>query len=231
MNAPFGSPRLHLRDTTSTNDRARQLAIAGAPHGTVVTASHQSAGRGRQGRTWSAPPGHALLMTVIIRDPPRLLPLVGAVAIAEALGPDVGIKWPNDLHLDGRKVCGILAEGRPAEGWAVLGAGVNVAVRLDDLPPELHATAATLGRSPADVEPLLAVILTRFTHWLGQPVPDLLDAWRARDVLRGREITWAEGRGVAEGVDDAGELLVRREDGTVATLSAGEVHLRVPPAP
>lgn len=227
MNALFGSPRLHLRETTSTNDRARQLAMAGAPHGTVVTASHQSAGRGRQGRTWSAPPGHALLMTVIVRDPPRLLPLVGAVAIAHALGPDIGIKWPNDLHRDGRKVCGILAEGRPAEGWAVLGAGINVAVRVQDLPPELHDTAGTLGRTPADVEPLLSAILAQLQRWLAEPVPALLDAWRERDVLRGREISWMDGRGVAEGIDDAGELLVRREDGSVATLSAGEVHLRV----
>lgn len=231
MNAPFGRPRLHLRETTSTNDRARQLAMAGAPHGTVVTASHQSAGRGRQGRTWSAPPGHALLMTVIVREPPRLLPLVGAVAIAQALGPGIGIKWPNDLHREGRKVCGILAEGRPAEGWAVLGAGINVAVQVGDLPPELHTTAGTLGRTPADVEPVLAAILAQLQHWLATPVPGLLDAWRERDVLRGREISWNDGHGVAEGIDDAGELLVRREDGSVVALSAGEVHLhRHPPA-
>lgn len=228
MIAPFGTPRLHLRETTSTNERARRLAIAGAPHGTLVTAAHQSAGRGRQGRTWSAPAGHALLMTVVVRDPPRLLPLVGAVAIAQALGPDIGIKWPNDLHRDGRKVCGILAEGRPSEGWAVLGAGVNVAVDVAALPPELHETAGTLDRTPADVEPVLAAILARLAHWLAAPAPALLDAWRERDVLRGREIAWAEGRGVAEGVDDAGELLVRREDGELVTLSAGEVHLRVP---
>lgn len=228
MMAPFGSPRLHLRETASTNDRARELAAGGAPHGTVVTAAHQTAGRGRQGRAWSAPAGHALLMTVIVREPPRLLPLVGAVAIAEALGPDVGIKWPNDLHLGGRKVCGILAEGRPAEGWAVLGAGVNVAVRLEDLPPELHDTAATLGGTPADVEPVLAAILARLSHWLGRPDAELLDAWRARDVLRGREIAWKDGAGVAEGVDDAGELRVRRADGSVETLRAGEVHLRAP---
>jgi BirA family biotin operon repressor/biotin-[acetyl-CoA-carboxylase] ligase len=200
--------------------------MRGAPHGTVVTASHQSAGRGRQGRTWSAPPGRALLMSVIVRDPPRLLPLVGAVAIAEALGPGIGIKWPNDLHRDGRKVCGILAEGRPQEGWAVLGAGVNVAVRLEDLPPELHETAGTLGRTPADVEPALQAILGRLAHWLVQEPAALVDAWRARDVLRGKEISWADGRGIAEGVDDDGELLVRREDGALVTLSAGEVHLR-----
>lgn len=226
MTAPFGSPRVHLRETTSTNDHARRLAMRGAPHGTVVTAAHQSAGRGRQGRTWSAPPGHALLMSVVVRDPPRLLPLVGAVAIAEALGPDIGIKWPNDLHLDGRKVCGILAEGRPQEGWAVLGAGVNVAVRIEDLPPELHETAGTLGRSPADVEPVLAAIVGRIAHWLAADRGALVDAWRARDVLRGHEISWADGRGVAEGVDDDGELLVRRDDGALVVLSAGEVHLR-----
>jgi BirA family biotin operon repressor/biotin-[acetyl-CoA-carboxylase] ligase len=227
MTAPVGTPRLHLRETTSTNDRARQLAMAGAPHGTLVTAAHQSAGRGRQGRTWSAPPGHALLMSLIVRDPPRLLPLVGAIAIAEALGPEIGIKWPNDLHRDGRKVCGILTEGRPQEGWAVLGAGVNVAVRVEDLPPELHDTAGTLGRPPADVEPLLSAILVRIAHWLVADPAALVDAWRTRDVLRGREITWADGRGVAEGVDDRGELLVRGDGGELVVLSAGEVHLRV----
>ena len=77
--APLGAPHLHLRQTASTNDRARELAAAGAPHGTVVTAAEQSAGRGRQGRTWSAPRGHALLMSVLLRDPPELLPLAAGV--------------------------------------------------------------------------------------------------------------------------------------------------------
>src|SRR5439155_17605257 len=137
------------------------------------------AGRGRQGRTWSAPLGHALLMSVVLRDPPPLLPLAAAVAVAESVGGEAAIKWPNDILLDGRKVAGILAEGRPQEGWAVLGIGVNVAIRIDDLPPELHATAATLGREPSEVEPFLERLLPSLEPALALPAVDVLDAWPA----------------------------------------------------
>src|SRR4051794_11015331 len=155
----LGAPRLHLREPGSTNDRARGLAARGAPHGTTVTAAHQSAGRGRQGRTWSAPPGRALLMSVVLRDPPALLPLVAAVAVADVVGADARIKWPNDVLIADRKVAGILAEGRPQEGWAVVGVGLNVALRPEDFPPELAGRAATLGREPADVEAVLGDLL------------------------------------------------------------------------
>jgi BirA family biotin operon repressor/biotin-[acetyl-CoA-carboxylase] ligase len=221
----LGRPRLHLRETTSTNDRARELASAGAPHGTLVTASAQSAGRGRQGRTWSALSGHALLMSLVLRDIHPLLPLTAAVAVAEAVGDDARIKWPNDVLLGGRKVAGILAEGRPQEGWAVLGIGVNVAVRVEDLPAELHATAGTLGRSPADVEPFLAALLAALERALALPSVDLLDAWRARDALLGQPISWAAGHGTAAGIDGEGRLVVDLPDGGHTTLDAGEVHL------
>lgn len=221
----LGRPRLHLHETGSTNDVARDLAIAGAPDGTVVTASSQTAGRGRQGRTWSAPPGCALLCSIVLRDPPPLLPLACAVAVAEACGPGAAIKWPNDVWLDGRKLAGILCEGRPAEGWAIAGIGVNVAVCVDDLPPELHATATTLGRTPADVEPFLAEVLGALERALSLSSSDVLGAWRARDALRGRSVSWAGGTGVARGVDDEGRLVVEGRDGTLVTLDAGEVHL------
>lgn len=221
----IGAPRLHLRETTSTNDRARELAGSGAPHGTIVTAGAQSAGRGRQGRTWSAPPGTALLLSVVLRSPPPLLPLVAAVAVAEVCGPDARIKWPNDVLLDGRKVCGILAEGRPQEGWAVLGIGLNVAVRVEDLPAELHATATTLGRRPQDVDPTLHELCLALDRALALDTAGLLEAYRARDALRGRTITWAGGRGVADGVDGAGRLVVLLEGGGRTELDAGEVHL------
>jgi BirA family transcriptional regulator, biotin operon repressor / biotin---[acetyl-CoA-carboxylase] ligase len=221
----LGHPRLHLRETGSTNDRARELAAAGAPHGTLVTARAQSAGRGRQGRTWSAPPGHALLMSLVLREPHTLLPLAAAVGVSEAIGGDATIKWPNDVLLGGRKVAGILAEGRPQEGWAILGIGVNVAVRVDDLPPELHGTAATLSHTPADVEPFLQSLLGTLDHALGLPAAELLDAWRARDALRGRRIAWAAGSGIADGIDGEGRLVVELADGGRTTLDAGEVHL------
>jgi BirA family biotin operon repressor/biotin-[acetyl-CoA-carboxylase] ligase len=226
----LGRPRLHLRSTASTNDRARELAMAGAPHGTIVTADAQSAGRGRQGRAWSAPAGHALLLSVVLREPPALLPLHAAVAVAETvagLAPDrrVGIKWPNDVHLDGRKVAGILAEGRPQEGWVVLGIGLNVAVRLQDLPPELHDTAATLALEPGQRDAVLGVLLEQLQRALELATGDLLDAWRARDALLGREVHWSGGTGTAAGVDGSGRLVVELDGGGRTALDAGEVHL------
>jgi BirA family biotin operon repressor/biotin-[acetyl-CoA-carboxylase] ligase len=221
----LGLPRVHHRSTGSTSDRARELAMAGAPHGTLVTAGAQTAGRGRQGRRWSAPPDRALLMSLVLRRPPHLLTLAAAVAVADACGPEARIKWPNDVQLDDRKVAGILAEGRPQEGWIVLGIGVNVAVAPEDLPAELHAIAATLGRGPEDVEPFLMSLLARLDRTLALADDVLLDAWRDRDALAGREIRWGAGHGTARGVDGEGRLIVELPFGGRTTLGAGEVHL------
>lgn len=221
----IGTPRLHLRTTDSTNLRARGLAIAGAPHGTLVTAAEQSAGRGRQGRTWTAPAGRALLMSLVVREPPTLLPLVAAVAVAETIGESAQIKWPNDVLVGGRKVAGILVEGRPQEGWAVLGIGLNVALRPEDFPAELQDRATGLGLEPQDVERVLEELLGHLASRLTQPAPEMLADWRTRDALRGREISWTTGSGTAEGVDDTGRLLVRAPTGDQVALDAGEVHL------
>jgi BirA family biotin operon repressor/biotin-[acetyl-CoA-carboxylase] ligase len=227
--APLGHPRLHLRRTDSTNERARALALAGAPHGTLVTASEQTAGRGRQGRRWSAPAGSALLMSLLLRDASALLPLAAAVAVCEVAGAGARIKWPNDIVVPRgdalTKLAGILVEGRPQEGWAVLGIGLNVAVRVEELPPELRDTAATLGRSPEEIEPLLARLLAALGRRLGEPAAQVLEAWRARDSLCGREVSWAAGRGCADGIDGDGRLVVKLPDGGHTALDAGEVHL------
>ena len=205
----FGFPRVHYRRTDSTNTRARELAHRGAPHGTLVTAAEQSAGRGRQGRTWTAPPGRALLCSLVIREPPRLLPLAAGVAVAEVCGARALLKWPNDVWVDGRKVAGILVEGRPQEGWAVVGIGLNVAVRMEDFPAELHEIAGTLGLEPDAIEPTLERLLAALVRWMGASVQDMLAAVRARDALHGQLIRWADGEGLAAGIDDAGNLLVR----------------------
>jgi BirA family biotin operon repressor/biotin-[acetyl-CoA-carboxylase] ligase len=226
----LGVPRLHLRCIGSTSDRARELALAGAPHGALVTAAAQTAGRGRQGRAWTTAPGSALAMSVVLRDPPPLLPLAAAVAVAAACGPEAQIKWPNDVWVARRKVAGILAEGRPHEGWAVLGIGVNVAVALADLPPELRDTAGTLGLTPRDVEPFLSSLLVELEHALALPAATLLDAWRARDALLGAGVSWAGGDGVARGIDGEGRLVVELADGGRTALNAGEVHLGRLPA-
>ena len=221
----LGRPRIHLRRTGSTNDRARALAAAGAPHGTLVATGEQTAGRGRQGRAWLAPAGQALLLSLVLRDPDALLPLRAGLAVGDVAGAAARVKWPNDVLLDGRKVAGILVEARPQEGWAVLGIGVNVALRVEDLPAELHATAGTLGLSAADIEPTLERLLAALEDTLALGPGALLDAYRERDALHGHEVAWAGGRGRADGVDGAGRLVVELPDGGRTALSAGEVHL------
>jgi BirA family transcriptional regulator, biotin operon repressor / biotin---[acetyl-CoA-carboxylase] ligase len=219
----LGRPRLHLRETTSTNERARELAAAGAPHGTLVTTGLQTAGRGRQGRTWTAPAGRALLMSLVLRAFDGLAPLRAGLAVAELAGPAARVKWPNDVLVDGRKVAGILVEARPQEGWAVLGIGINVALAADELPVE---TAGTLGRSPRELEAALAEMLGHLGRWLEEPAGGVLAALRPRDALLDQPVAWVDGEGVAAGIDDGGALLVRRADGGVVALDAGEVHLR-----
>jgi BirA family transcriptional regulator, biotin operon repressor / biotin---[acetyl-CoA-carboxylase] ligase len=223
--ARLGSPRLHLRHVDSTNVRARELAGRGAPHGTLVTAAEQSAGRGRQGRTWTAPANRALLCSVVLRDPPRMLPLAAGVAVAEVVGAEARLKWPNDVHVGGRKVAGILVEGRPQERWAVLGVGVNVALRAEDFPPELKGSAATLGLDPEAIEPVLVKLLAALERWLHAPADRVLEAVRTRDALYGLAVRWADGEGRADGIDPEGRLLVQTALGRRVALDAGEVHL------
>jgi BirA family transcriptional regulator, biotin operon repressor / biotin---[acetyl-CoA-carboxylase] ligase len=220
----LGSPRVHFRLVDSTNARARELAGRGAPHGTVVTAAEQSAGRGRQGRTWTAPPGRALLCSILVRDPPRLLPLVAGVAVAEVVGPEARLKWPNDVLVDGRKVAGILVEARLQERWAVVGIGLNVAVREADFPPELRDRAGTLGLEPSAIERTLEALLRALERWLAADPGEVLQAVRGLDALLARPVRWGGRTGVGAGVDSDGRLVVRTEEGEVR-LDAGEVHL------
>jgi BirA family transcriptional regulator, biotin operon repressor / biotin---[acetyl-CoA-carboxylase] ligase len=213
----IGRPRVHLRRADSTNERARQLAAAGAPHGTLVTADEQTAGRGRQGREWTAPPRSAVLMSLVLRELQDVLPLAAAVAVCEALPVQAAIKWPNDVWIERRKVAGILVEGRPQEGWAVLGIGLNVTSHPPDLP------ATSLG-SGASVEDVLARLLASLERWLVAPTSDVLAAWRSRDALLGEPVRWQDGSGKGAGIDESGALLVDTDSGRV-TLNAGEVHL------
>jgi BirA family biotin operon repressor/biotin-[acetyl-CoA-carboxylase] ligase len=254
----FGNPHRHFRRTDSTNTRARELATAGAPHGTVVTADEQTAGRGRQGRTWTAPPGAALLYSAVLRPlEPRhsLLPLAVALAVckaAETLRPGIEckVKWPNDVHLGGRKLAGILIEARPQDGWAVLGIGLNLTIAPQDFPPELQDRATSLfAPGPPDPEPSLdpprpvgphtrhvemradrtseasAALSAALSKWLDATEDHVLAEWRKRDALFGREVTWEQRTGVAEGIDERGYLVVRVADGERVTLGAGDVHL------
>ena len=220
----IGMPRVHHRLTDSTNERAKLLAAEGAPHGTLVTADEQAAGRGRQGRQWTAPAGSAVLMSLVLRELDELLPLTAAVAVCEALPVDATVKWPNDVWIDRRKVAGILVEGRPQEGWAVLGVGLNVSTT--EFPPEFAETATSLLLSGTDTTPdrVLDDVLRSLSEWLGAPPEAVLSAWRSRDALKGERVRWSGGEGIADGIDDSGALVVHTRDGPV-TLDAGEVHL------
>jgi len=235
----LGRPRLHLRSTDSTNERARLFAMAQAPHGTLVTASLQTAGRGRQGRSWTAPANSSLLMSLLLRSPPPLLALIAAVAVCDVTGAEARIKWPNDVVLEREtglaKLAGILVEGRPQEGWAIVGIGLNVAVRPAEMPAGLRERVASLGRSSAEIEPTLERLLEALERRLLQPEGAILEAWRARDALHGREIAWGTpgatkgaGRGRAEGVDGMGRLIVGLPDGGRRSLGSGEVHVLDP---
>jgi BirA family transcriptional regulator, biotin operon repressor / biotin---[acetyl-CoA-carboxylase] ligase len=249
----FGAPWRHYARTDSTNSRARELAEAGAPHGTVVTAGAQSAGRGRQGRTWTAPPGKALLYSALLRpleERHMMLPLAVPLAVCEAAevlrpGLECRVKWPNDVLVDGRKLAGVLIEARPRDGWAVIGVGLNLAIPPDEFPPALRDTATSIWPDPSDFGPTRSpaphphpagmrsgraeaaatVLSERLGVWAEADPEDVLAAWRERDALYGREVAWEGGSGVAEGVDERGFLLVRVADGDRVALGAGEVHL------
>jgi BirA family biotin operon repressor/biotin-[acetyl-CoA-carboxylase] ligase len=177
-----------------------------------------------------------VLMSVVLRDldeSAALLPLATAVAVCEAAesvaAVECAIKWPNDVWIDGRKVAGILVEGRPQEGWAILGIGVNVATQPGEFPPELRDRATSLAvageGAPSDPGTVLASVLPALERQLEADPGEVLERWRARDALLGRKISWGGGReGTAAGIDNSGALVVDTGDGR-ETLSAGEVHL------
>jgi BirA family transcriptional regulator, biotin operon repressor / biotin---[acetyl-CoA-carboxylase] ligase len=218
----LGRPRTHLRSVGSTSDRARELAEAGAPHGALVTADEQTAGRGRHGRSWVTPPGVAIAASLILREWDSLLSLRAGLAVADVAGPEAKVKWPNDVWLDGRKVAGVLVETRNGSEWAVLGIGVNVALDPATLPPEVAEIAGTLGRPPEAVEAALEELLAALERRLAQPAADALADLRARDALLGRRVRYASGEGVAAGVDESGALLVESAGATVP-VTTGEV--------
>lgn len=251
----FGEPHQHFERIESTNTRARELAAEGAPHGTVVTADEQTAGRGRQGRTWTAPPGKALLYSAIVRpldDRHLMLPLAAPLAVCEAAeelrpGLECGVKWPNDVQVEGRKLAGILVEARPQDGWAVVGVGLNLTISPNEFPPDLQDKAVSIFSSdegglggtrqaspqfaqagPTQSPLTAAEVLNRHLgRWVQSDPETVLAAWRQRDALKGREISWDGGSGVADGVDDRGYLLVVTPGGDRVAVGAGEVHLSV----
>lgn len=234
----FGSPHHHHESTDSTNLRARELAEGGASSGTVVTAGEQSSGRGRQGRRWSAPRDAALLYSAILRPldlSHLMLPLAVPIAVCEAceeLAPvRCEIKWPNDVWLEQRKLAGVLIEARPPE-WAVIGVGLNLSIDDEEFPGELRWPGISLGHG---IEPRRArrQLDRALGRWVAAKPGAVREQFEARDALRGRAVAWEGGpdlgdrSGVAEGIDERGNLLVRGEGGELWPLGSGEVHLRL----
>jgi BirA family biotin operon repressor/biotin-[acetyl-CoA-carboxylase] ligase len=231
----------------STNDEAFRRAAEGAPSGLVVAADTQTAGRGRQGRTWQDAPGRSLLFSLLLRPavPMASWPLLGlamaasvAEAGSEATGATLAVKWPNDVLWRGRKLCGVLAESRGAPPSMVIGAGVNVEQAEEDFPPELRGRAASLrlaagSRSvPLERRALLEDVLRRFDARLalargGDPRP-LFEALRPHLPAEGMRVAVRVGARLVEGDVDAvletGALRVREaRSGALETVAAGEL--------
>lgn len=235
-------------ETDSTNVRARKLGENGAAHGTLVVAEQQTAGRGRRGRGWESPAGSSIYMSLLLR--PEFLPnkapmltIVMAYSVATALreqtGLDFRIKWPNDIVLNGKKVVGILTEMSTEIEYinhVVIGVGINV--NTEAFPEEICATATSIRRESGKTwrrAELIAAILRQFEVQYERFVKEedlayLREAYDAILVNCNREVRILgekDGyRAVALGIDDQGELLVRKEDGTVTSVYAGEVSVR-----
>ena len=239
---PFGLPMSWVAETGSTNADAVAAANAGAPHGALFVADHQTQGRGRMGRTWISPPGQNLYASIVLRpslEVERLpcITLAIGLAVADAVAElvdsaVVGIKWPNDVLVNQRKVAGILVEGALSGDrceFIVIGLGLNVHQRVFD--PTIASRATSLAneteRIPARHDLLLSVLqhmaskLMSFEHGGLQA---LMDELNARDVTKGRNVRVGDACGVADGIEPDGRLRVVL-DGKVERLHAGDVEI------
>ena len=232
--------RLLIKDSVgSTNDEARVLAEAGTAEGLVVLAHEQTQGRGRRGAAWFSPPGESLAFSILIRpsEPKALWPrlaLVAGLSVAEALEeyiPLVGIKWPNDVWVQGKKIAGILVEA--GRDFAVVGIGLNVNTR--DFPEAVSAIATSLTLETGGTFPrseVLSAIIRRFAarrHQIGTDFQNVIDAIRVRCVLTGNDVTLATSIGPRSGtvlsISPNGELVLRTAKGIETLMQADEVRL------
>lgn len=247
---------IHYDNTGSTNEDAKRLALEGAKEGTVVVAESQSAGKGRRGRQWISPAGSNLYFTLLLKpefepDKVSMLTLVMALSVLEAMEKELGdelpfrIKWPNDIVVNGRKVCGILTEmimENCLVQSVVIGVGINI--NQTDFPKELEdaATSLFIEKQKVKLEPktdikekLLKDILDSFESNYGLFLQDLSlnflkESYEAYLVNLNREVKVldpaGEFEGRAMGINEKGELLVRTADGSIKEIYAGEVSVR-----
>jgi len=229
----LGRPYLWTEASPSTQDVLREASL---PEGSVAVTEHQTAGRGRVGRRWEDAAGEALLVSVLLRPPDTgaapQLSLVCALAVAEAIesttGRGAGVKWPNDVLVDRRKVAGILLEGH--EGAVVCGFGVNVSQTEATLPREARtppASLRTLTGREHDRAALLVLLLerleARYDTWREGGLAALLPELERRNALRGRGVTVGEEQGTAGAITPDGRLTLTRRDGATVLAASGEV--------
>jgi BirA family biotin operon repressor/biotin-[acetyl-CoA-carboxylase] ligase len=238
----------HVPVADSTNRLAMGLVREGAPEGTVVIAESQSAGRGRLQRVWQSPPGLNLYLSVILR--PAIAPadaaqvtLMAGVAVAETIADlgiaGVGLKWPNDVQIQGRKVCGILTEARMEKGSIgalVVGIGVNVNIRRDRFAPAHRQSATSLKEEAGQTQnrqDVAFALCRHFEKWyglyLGQGFATVREAWLARSGMVGKSVRilfreeLQEGR--VAGIDRDGALLLTDAAGTLTRITAGDATI------
>ncbi|HUK66726.1 MAG TPA: biotin--[acetyl-CoA-carboxylase] ligase [Anaeromyxobacteraceae bacterium] len=232
----------------STNDVAKRLAEEGAAHGEAVLAEAQSAGRGRRGRSWSSPPGRNVYLSVVLRPEfatsrATEVTFLAAVALCEVVrkaGVEAKIKWPNDVLAGGRKLAGILTElaAEPDQlQWLVLGMGVNVNLRADEIPHELRDIATSIAIERGQPVPralFAAALLGALEAWLERHAREGFEVvrktWKDMSDTLGRSVRVRVGgrelEGIAEDVDEQGALLVRTAQGNERVLSGDVEHLR-----
>jgi BirA family transcriptional regulator, biotin operon repressor / biotin---[acetyl-CoA-carboxylase] ligase len=243
----FGRSFYSFSEVTSTNDIASQLIGKGAPEGTLVTAEAQTQGRGRQGRVWTTSQGKALAFSLVLK--PKLdirqipgLTLAAAVAVAqtlEACGLKPEIKWPNDVLLMGKKVCGILTEMGPKHDnrlSVILGIGINLNQEAKDFPPAIRSLATSVYRASGRqvdrikfLQKLMVKVETVYGFMNQKRFDKVLDEWRKRFVTLSRQVKVTQGRKSFEGyvvdVDVDGFLLVRRGKNSVERVLSGDIEI------
>lgn len=235
------------KETDSTNLWIKRLAKDGAAHGTLAVTEFQSAGRGRLGRSWEAPEGSSVMMTLLLRPDfePALAPmltLVMGLSVAAALKKlklDVSIKWPNDVVADRRKICGILTEMGVENGsisHVAIGVGINV--NLEEFPEEMQDKAISMsiaGGRTYDRTQLIALVMECFeehyeTFMKTRSLAGLQEEYHSLLANLGQPVRVLAGEnsfeGIAEGINEKGELIVRKESGDRVSVSAGEVSVR-----
>lgn len=245
---PYANTIQVYKSLESTNKTAKEMAVAGAEHGTVIISDCQTMGRGRYSRNFFSPSGGGLYMSIVLRpeelhfENPTSVTAFAAVSVCEAIESiskkTPKIKWVNDIFLDGKKVCGILTEAvtdfeSGGLDWIVLGIGINVYIRAEEFPGDLQSLATSIysdERIPGVRNKLSAEIINRILGFETSPSEtEIFEKYKKRLMMLGKEITvmqnQTEYKATAIDVDSVGHLIVKNENGEIITLSTGEIRI------